>query len=101
MVAIVKVKVVYSGFLKSKTYAETPEIKWVYKNRDEALHKGSGINEASLDRVGYKLMRRGRDKDQYAFDTKFSGDKDIVYLAIEEVLKPLMRDKILTDLLEF
>ena len=39
--------------MRSETYARSPEIKWVYKTKEEALHKGSGINETSLDRVGY------------------------------------------------
>ena len=87
--------------MRSETYARSPEIKWVYKTKEEALHKGSGINETSLDRVGYKLMKRYRDweKDQYVIE-KFNGDKDIIYKAIEKELKPLVRDKILTDLLE-
>ena len=101
MVVIVKIKVVYRGLMKSETYAHFPDIKWIYKTRDEALHKGSQINEASLDRVGYKLMRSGKDADQYAFDMKFSGNKDIVYSAIEKQIKPLVRDRLLTDLLEF
>lgn len=100
MVVIVKIKIIYSGLMRSETYARSPEIKWVYKTKEEALHKGSGINETSLDRVGYKLMRRGREKDQYVIDMKFNGDKDIIYKAIEKELKPLVRDKILTDLLE-
>lgn len=96
----VKIKIIYSGLMRSETYACSPEIKWVYKTKEEALHKGSGINEASLDRVGYKLMRRGREKDQYVIDMKFNGDKDVIYKAIEKELKPLVRDKILTELLE-
>lgn len=100
MVVIVKIEVVYSGHMRSKTYARYPEIVWTYKTKEEALHKVSEVNEASLNRLGYRLMRRGREKDQYAFDTNFSGTKDIVYLAIEKELKPLLRDKLLTDLLE-
>ena len=100
MVVIVKIKVVYHGLMRSETYAHSPDIKWIYKTRDEAFHKGSQINESVLNRVGYKLMRSGKDADQYAFDTKFSGDKDIVYSAIEKELKPLIRERLLTELLE-
>ena len=100
MVVILKIKIIYSGHMRSETYARYPEIVWTYKTKEEALHKGSEVNEASLDRLGYRVMRRGREKDQYVFDTNFKGTKDIIYLAIEKEIKPFIREKLLTELLE-
>lgn len=99
MVVIVKIKIIYSGFMRSETYARYPDMIWTYKDREDYLRKDES-SEISLDRVGYKLMRNGKEKDQYVIDMNFKGTKDIIYLAIEKELKPLMRDKILTDLLE-
>lgn len=98
MIVIVKIKVIYTPFNRSKTYAHSPEVVWIYKNKDEVISKR--ISLSSIDRFGYKLMREGKNGDQYAFDLNFKGSKNFIYLAIEKEIKPLMRDKILTKLLE-
>lgn len=99
MVAIVKIKVVYSGFMRANTYAENCSIVWIYNSLDEALHKGSQVSRGPLERVGYKHMRSGKETEQYTIDLSFKGDKDIIYLALEKEIKPLVRDRILTEIL--
>lgn len=100
MIAIVKIKVIHTGLMKSKTYAQNASVVWVYSTLDEALHKGSGISKGVMDRLGYKLMRSGKEADQYAVDLAFSGEKDINYSAIEKEIRPLFRDRQLKELLE-
>lgn len=99
MVVIVKIKVVYAGLMKSKTYAENGSIVWIYNSLDESLHKGSQISRGSMERCGYKHMRSGKETDQYSIDLSFKGDKDIIYSAMEKQIRPLVRDKLLTEIL--
>ena len=98
MVAIVKIKITY--FRKSAS-AEDGSIIWIYKTKDESLHNGSGISESALDRSGYKLMKYNSNLEQYAIDLSFNGKKDIIYSSIESEIRPLLRDKLLTELLEY
>jgi len=51
MVVIVKIKVVYAGLMRSKTYAENGSIVWIYNSLDESLHKGSQISRQWKDVV--------------------------------------------------
>lgn len=105
MVAIVKIKVIYSGNMKSKTYAENATIVWIYNTLDESLHNGSQIwgisfrSRGPLERCGYKKMRSGRETDQYTIDLSFKGEKDIIYSAMEKQIRPLVRDRLLTEIL--
>ncbi len=94
MIAIVKVKI------KNRTnhHVENASVVWLYKSLEEALHKGSGVTDGSMARVGYKLMRSGKDADQYSIDLSFI-KKDITYESIEKAIRPLVRDKLLNDIL--
>jgi len=104
MIAIVKVKVIHRGYMKSDTYAQNGSVVWVYNTIDEISSKYSGVSrvvgKAEMDLKGYKLMRSGKEADQYAIDMSFDGNKDINYLAIEKEIRPLFRERILTNLLE-
>lgn len=93
MIAIVKVKIKYDR-------VQNPSIVWVYNSIEEAAHKGSQLSEGNLLRTGYKLMRRGKELDQYAINFTFKGDKDKTFTMLEKELKPLFRDRVLNDLLE-
>jgi len=44
-------------------------------------------------------MRIGKETDQYSIDLSFKGEKDIIYSAIEKQMRPLVRDKLLTEIL--
>lgn len=85
MISIVKIKMVYSSVRNAK-------VVWVYNT----------IEESKIDGLcrGYKLMRRGKEADQYAIDLGFKGEKDKTYTDIEKTIKTLVREIILTDLLE-
>ena len=85
MIAIVKIKMVYNAVRNAK-------VVWVYNTIDES--KIDGLYR------GYKIMRRGKDADQYAIDLGFKGEKDKTYTDIEKAIKPLVREIILTNLLE-
>lgn len=102
MVAIVKVKLIGGNSFRniaSSAFAKNGSIVWVYDTIEEAQHTGSQILEDHLIRVGYKVMRRGRDGDQYAIDLSFKGEKDKIYTSIEKEIRPLLRERILTNLL--
>lgn len=86
MVAIVKSKI-------CKDVATDINLVWVYKTLEEALHSGSQIYESHLERKGYRIMRRGKQSDQYCINLSFVGEKDKTFLAIEKSLRPLIRDK--------
>ena len=97
MVAIIKVKIVYT---KSETFAKDGKVVWLYNSLDESLHKGSNISEGALNNNGYKLMRKGKGSDQYSIDLLFKGTKDLVYLALEKEIRPILRDKQLREIFE-
>lgn len=91
MIAIVKIKMKYER-------AQNATVVWVYNSISESQHKGSQVG--NLGRTGYRIMRRGKEADQYAIDLGFKGEKDKTYITIEKEIKPLVRERVLTDLLE-
>lgn len=90
--------------MKSDTYAQNGSVVWVYNTIDEISSNHVGVarvvQKPEMDLKGYKLMRSGKEADQYAIDMSFKGNKDINYLAIEKEIRPFFRERQLTNLLE-
>jgi hypothetical protein len=97
MIVIIKIKLKYVH--ENRWSSENAKVVWVYNSIDEAQHKGSQISAGHLERTGYKIMRKGKDSDQYVIDLGFKGDKDRNYIVIEKEIRPLFRERVLTDLL--
>ena len=45
-------------------------------------------------------MRSGKSTSQYVVDFSFKGEKDITYQSIEKEIRPILRERQLTELLE-
>jgi len=107
MIAIVKAKAVRKGGWYSSIIEydiKNINLIWVYKSLDEFITKGTKSKSNRLITNGYKLMRGGKDADQYVIDMSFKEDeikkKDMIYLVIEKEIKPLIRDWQLKEILE-
>jgi hypothetical protein len=71
---------------------------WKYNDIVEFSKKSKQYVDA-LKNGGYKLMRSGREADQYAIDLSFKGEKNKTYQTLESQLKPYIREQNINSIL--